>query len=55
MTLLRDGRDVRVSKDEAFLKDNGDLMVFCEQLDRLTCLQTAHCEVKNNGETELIL
>ncbi len=40
MTLLCDGRDVRVSEDEAFLKDNVDLTVFCEHDERLPITHT---------------
>lgn len=52
-----------VSEDEAFLKDNVDLMVFREhdehvpvtatgdRLMYLLCLQTAYYEVKNNSKT----
>lgn len=35
MSLLRDGRDVQVSEDEVFLKDEGDLMVFSDHNEHL--------------------
>ncbi len=66
MTLLCDGRDVRVSEDEAFLKDNVDLTVFCEHDERLPIthtgdwlmqlmrLQTAYEEVKHGSKLILI-